>query len=162
MRSTACSAPSFEIQISGQFEIKSPKKEEPMPAIRYDIVPQGLMMSVDGAPTYWFDRKASFGILWEQIADDHFEIVRHGRVEAVIEREASMRTFYAEIGAVSPKTGKAFATVEQIDTATVEIINRVLAGEEKPHAIITAMKALARAALLRAMPAHKRYLVEAA
>lgn len=142
--------------------MKSPEKEKPMPTIRYDIVPQGLMMSVDGAPTYWFDRKASFGILWEQIADDHFEIVRHGRVEMVVEREASMRAFYAEIGSVAPKTGKAFATVEQIDSATVEILNRVLAGEEKPVAAVTAMQALSRAALLRAMPAHKRYLVEAA
>lgn len=133
-----------------------------MPASRYDIVPQGLMMSVDGAPTYWFDRKASFGMLWEQIADDHFEIVRHGRVEMVIEREASMRAFYAEIGAVPPKTGKAFATVEQIDPATIETLNRVLAGEEKPIAAIAAMQALSRAALLRAMPAHKRYLLDAA
>ena len=162
MRSTACSAPSFEIRISGQFEMKTPEKEKPMPAIRYDIVPQGLMMSVDGAPTYWFDRKASFGILWEQISDDHFEIVRHGRVEAVIEREVSMRSFYAEIGSAAPKTGKAFATVEQLDPTAVETLNRVLAGEERPHAIVTAMKALARAALLRAIPAHKRYLLDAA
>jgi len=133
-----------------------------MPQLRYELVPQCLMMSIDGAPTYWFDRKASFGILWEQIADDHFEIVRHGRVEMVVEREAHMRAFYAEIGSVAPKTGKAFATVEQIDSTTVEILNRVLAGEEKPTAAIAAMQALSRAALLQAMPAHKRYLLDAA
>lgn len=133
-----------------------------MPKLRYELVPQGLMMSVDGAPTYWFDRKASFGILWEHIADGQIEIVRHGRVEMVVEREASMRAFYAEIGAASPKTGKAFATVEQIDAATVETLNRVLAGEEKPLAAVTAMQALSRTALLRAMPAHKRYMHDAA
>jgi hypothetical protein len=141
--------------------MKSPERNI-MPQLRYELVPQGLMMSVDGAPTYWFDRKASFGILWEHIADDQVEIVRYGRVEMVIEREASMRAFYAEIGSVAPKTGKAFATVEQIDSATVDTLNRVLAGEEKPLAAVTAMQALARAALLQAMPAHRRYMLDAA
>ncbi|WP_262029751.1 hypothetical protein [Microvirga sp. Mcv34] len=133
-----------------------------MPDIRYHIVPQGLMMSVNGEPTFWFDRKASFGILWEHIDDTQIEILRHGRVEMIIEREASFKAFYTELGTEAPRASKAFVTVEQLDHETIDTLNRVLAGEERPIVIATAMQRLARQALLRVMPAHKRYMLEAA
>ncbi|QRM34931.1 hypothetical protein [Microvirga sp. VF16] len=133
-----------------------------MPDLRYHIVPQGLMMSVNGEPTYWSDRKASFGILWEHIDDTQVEILRHGRVEMILEREASFNAFYTELGAEAPRASKAFVTVEHLDHETIDTLNRVLAGEEKPIVIATAMQKLARQALLRVMPAHKRYMLEAA
>jgi hypothetical protein len=132
-----------------------------MPQLRYQIVPQGLMMSVDGVPTYWLDRKASFGILWEHI-DTQVEILRHGRVEMVMEREASFKAFYGELGGATPRTGRSFVVVEQLDHFTIDTLNRVLAGEEKPDAIVASMQRLSREALLRVMPAHKRYMLEAA
>ncbi|WP_262267168.1 MULTISPECIES: hypothetical protein [Microvirga] len=133
-----------------------------MPELRYHIVPQGLMMSVNGEPTYWLDRKASFGILWEHIDDTQVEILRHGRVEMVMEREASFKAFYGEIGGATPRTSRSFVVVEQLDHSTIDTLNRVLTGEEKPNAAVTAMQRLSREALLRVMPAHKRYMLEAA
>jgi hypothetical protein len=133
-----------------------------MPELRYQIVPQGLMMSVNGEPTYWLDRKASFGILWEHVGETQVDILRHGRVEMVLEREASFKAFYGELGGATPRTGRSFVVVEQLDYGTVDTLNRVLAGEEKPNAIVAAMQKLSREALLRVMPAHKRYMLEAA
>jgi hypothetical protein len=80
----------------------------------------------------------------------------------VLEREASFKAFYTELGAEAPRASKAFVTVEQLDHQTIDALNRVLAGEEKPIAIATAMQKLAREALGRVMPAHKRYMLEAA
>jgi hypothetical protein len=151
-----------QLGIIGKSEMKSPERKSAVPDLRYHIVPQGLMMSVNGEPTFWFDRKASFGILWEHIYDAQVEILRHGRVEMILEREASFKAFYTELGAEAPRASKAFVTVEQLDHETIDTLNRVLAGEEKPIVIATAMQKLARQALMRVMPAHKHYMLKAA
>ena len=113
-----------------------------MHKVHYYLVPQGLMMAVNGDPTYWFDHKVSFGILWERLLSGEIEIIRHGRVESVLERQQSQRAFYCEIGAAPPKSGRRFVMVQDLDTSTIEILNRVLAGEEKPKALIAAMERL--------------------
>lgn len=80
----------------------------------------------------------------------------------VLEREASFKAFYGELGGATPRTGRSFVVVEQLDQGTVDTLNRVLVGEEKPSAIVTAMLRLSRDALTRVMPVHKRYMLEAA
>lgn len=114
-----------------------------MPAIRYELAPQGLVMTVDGVPTYWYDRDASLGILWENVEGRKVDILRHGRVEMILEREASFKAFYAEIGSPAPKTHRAFVLIKDLDQPAIDTFNRVLAGEDDPLVMVSTMQKIA-------------------